>query len=212
MVIDLNEVELVIYRSVCEWGSFWVTYHILASILDSTYKTIGKVAWEDIFWVLLKNMNFTLIAQIVMFSIIPNGILDPQYVVWRFLICIVIAEIVFFYTHKLLHCPLLYKYHRLHHEFIEPCASSALYCHPIEAVFSNQLAVTIGPAITGMSLVEIGIWSIFCAINTIKAHSGLRKNYFNSRYHDLHHSKRNVNFGFLYLLDILHGTCELPQS
>jgi len=154
-------------------------------------------------------MKYTAVAQVVMFALIPHGLLDPHYSVWRFLISMMITEIVFFYTHKLLHYPRLYKYHSVHHEFIEPCASSAMYCHPIEAIFSNQLAVTIGPAILGMGLVEMAVWSTLSAINTIKAHSGLTTNYFNSRYHDLHHSKRNVNFGFLYLLDILHGTCDL---
>jgi len=207
-----DAVELILYNSIYAWGGFWVTYHVLALALDSVYKTTNKITKSDIYYVLMKNMNYTLLGQIAMFSVMPHGILNPQWMIYRFLISMVLVEVVFFYTHKLLHHPRLYKYHRVHHEFIEPCASSAMYCHPIEAVFSNQLAVTISPVITGMSLLEIMVWTSFCAINTVKSHSGLRMNYFNSKYHDLHHSKRNVNFGFLYLLDILHGTCDLTQE
>lgn len=209
MSIGFEDVELVLYRSLYMWGFFWGTYHILSLVLDSKYRTNTRIGKADIYRVLFRNMKYTSVAQVAMFTLIPHGLLNPQYIVWRFLISMMITEVVFFYTHKLLHHPRLYRYHKVHHEFIEPCASSAMYCHPIEAIFSNQLAVTIGPAILGMSLVEMVVWSTLSAINTIKAHSGLRTNYFNSRYHDLHHSKRNVNFGFLYLLDILHGTCDL---
>lgn len=209
MNIYSEHIEPLLFRSFYVWGFFWGTYHILSLILDSKYKTNTKLNKSDIYKVLFRNMKYTAVAQVAIFGLIPQGMLNPQYMIWRFLISVMITEIVFFYTHKLLHRRSLYKYHSVHHRFIEPCASSAMYCHPIEAVFSNQLAVTIGPVILGMSLNEMVVWSILSAINTTKAHSGLNFSCFNSRYHDLHHSKRNVNFGFLYLLDILHGTCDL---
>ena len=201
-------------RSVCQWLPFWLTYTILANYIDSNYprknyRTNTKVTRKKLKNTVERNMFYTMLSQIVFFGMLPYGWIDPGYTVFRMAISVIVAEILFFYTHRLLHHPKLYKYHKTHHEFVDPSAYAALYCHPFEAVFSNHLAVAVGPMIVGMSLFEIGIWSVLCAVNTIKAHSGLRIKYFNSRYHDRHHDYRKVNFGFLYILDILHGTCDL---
>jgi len=204
-----NNIDFIFYNSIYAWGGFWLTYHILALILDSNHTTISKITKKDIYRVLFQNMFYTFFGQFLLFTIIPYGIFDPQFLLYRILISLLLVEIVFFYSHKILHHPYFYKYHRIHHEFIQPCSSSAMYCHPIEAVFCNQLSVTLGPAITGMSTESLLLWTIFCAINTIKAHSGMSFSYFNSKYHDIHHKKRNVNFGFLFLCDIFHGTCDL---
>lgn len=194
------------------WGAFWTAYYSISLAFDFCYKTTKFITQQDIFKIVFNNMIYTLLFQPVFYMLIPYGMLNPQHIIYRFIVSAIITEIIFFYTHKLLHHPWLYKYHKPHHLFIEPCAFSALYCHPIEAVFCNQLAITVGPLITGMSIGEIVIWSCLTALNTLKAHSGLRTKYFNSRYHDLHHAKSNVNFGFLYILDIIHGTCQLPKQ
>jgi methylsterol monooxygenase/4-alpha-methyl-delta7-sterol-4alpha-methyl oxidase len=137
--------------------------------------------------------------------------LDPGWKLYRFIFSVIITEAIFFTMHKIFHTRKLYKYHKVHHEFIEPCALSSMYCHPLEAIFCNQLATVAGPMLTCMSFEENIIWSILIAINTLKAHSGLRISGFNSRYHDIHHSKQHKNYGFLYLPDIFYGSCVLPN-
>ena len=199
--------------SILSWSFFWVVYYVISLFFDDyKIKSINQVTWDDLLHTVSRNMYLTSLFQPIFFYIIPYGILNPQYTVYRFIISAIVTEIIFFYTHKLLHCKSLYKYHEKHHRFIEPCALSALYCSGLEAIFSNHLSIVVGPLITGMQTSEIVIWFGLCALNTLKAHSGFNRDYFNSRYHDLHHSKRSVNFGFLYLLDIFHGTCELPQK
>lgn len=201
---------MFLYYGFIGWFTFWTTYYTLSLFFDFKYKTIKFITKENIFSTVWWNMIFTGAFQPLFYLTIPV-IFDPQYIIYRFIISVITTEIIFFYTHKLLHHPKLYKYHKPHHVFIEPCAFSALYCHPIEAVLCNQFAISVGPIITGMSTYELMVWSLLTALNTLKAHSGSKRPFFNSRYHDIHHQKHNRNFGFLYLLDIVHGTCELPS-
>lgn len=188
---------------------FWVTYYIFSLFFDFKYKTTKYIKTDDIFQNVFWNMIYTGTFQSLFYFIIPQGMLDLQFVIYRFIVSVMITEVIFFYTRKLLHLTGLYKYYKPHHLFVEPCAFSALYCHPIEAVLCNQLAITVGPVITGMGLYEIMIWSALTAVNTLKAHFRSKRPFFNSRYHDIHHQEHNKNFGFMYLLDIAHGTCKL---
>lgn len=58
---------------------------------------------------------------------------------------LIIVEIGFYYSHRLLHNPYFYKrIHKKHHTWISPVAISAAYCHPIEHIVSN-----ITPALLG---------------------------------------------------------------
>jgi methylsterol monooxygenase len=61
------------------------------------------------------------------------------------IIFIIIQEITFYYSHRLLHNHLIYKLiHKKHHEWQSPIAISAVYCHPIEHIFSNLFPVILG--------------------------------------------------------------------
>jgi len=203
---------MLLYNGFVGWGVFWTAYYTFSLFFDFKYKTTKYIKTGDIFQVVFWNMIYTGLFQPIFYFTIPHGMLDPQFTIYRFLVSMVVTEVIFFYTHKILHLPGLYKYHKAHHLFVEPCAFSALYCHPVEAVLCNQVAIAVGPLITGMGLYEIMVWSVLAAINTLKAHSRSKKPFFNSRYHDIHHQEHNKNFGFLYILDIAHGTCKLPST
>jgi len=63
----------------------------------------------------------------------------------HFLFCMLLREVTFYYSHRLLHHPILYKWiHKKHHNWISPVAISAAYCHPIEHVVSNVLPIALG--------------------------------------------------------------------
>jgi len=65
--------------------------------------------------------------------------------IWHFAFFVLTTEVAFYYSHRLLHHPYLYKWiHKKHHTWISPVAISAAYCHPIEHVFSNVLPIALG--------------------------------------------------------------------
>jgi sterol desaturase/sphingolipid hydroxylase (fatty acid hydroxylase superfamily) len=131
-----------------------------------------------------------------------------QWVLLELSICILIEELVFYYSHRLLHNPRIYKYiHKKHHEWTAPIAITAIYCHPIEHIFSNLLPPLLGPLILGSHTATAWLWFTLAILSTLNAHCGYHFPFLPSpEAHDFHHLKFNQNFGVLGVLDRLHGT------
>ena len=72
-----------------------------------------------------------------------NAPIDIKLELIKFIGCVVVVEVWFYFTHYALHHPALYsKIHKLHHRFKAPVAVASMYAHPIEfAVGKNLHAV-----------------------------------------------------------------------
>jgi len=67
------------------------------------------------------------------------------YAIASFVFFIICREISFYYSHRLLHHPLLYKHiHKKHHIWTSPVAIAATYAHPVEHVVSNVIPLILG--------------------------------------------------------------------
>ncbi|XP_006894793.1 PREDICTED: fatty acid hydroxylase domain-containing protein 2 [Elephantulus edwardii] len=119
-----------------------------------------------------------------------------------------IEEVLFYYSHRLLHHPAFYKkIHKIHHEWTAPIGVISLYSHPIEHVVSNMLPAILGPVIMGSHLSSIIIWFSLALIVTIISHCGYHLPFLPSpEFHDFHHLKFNQCYGVLGVMDHLHGT------
>lgn len=119
-----------------------------------------------------------------------------------------IFEIVFYYAHRVLHHPFVYKHvHRLHHEFNYPVALVAFYFHPIEVLSTVYLPMLLGPLLYGHHSSLILIWVPLGIIGGIMEHCGYKFPYSSSpQLHTWHHNVPNKIFGMLGVLDWIHGT------
>ncbi|XP_061858581.1 fatty acid hydroxylase domain-containing protein 2 isoform X2 [Colius striatus] len=131
-----------------------------------------------------------------------------QWLLVELCIFILIEEILFYYTHRLVHLPALYKHiHKKHHEWTAPIGIISIYAHPLEHIFSNMLPAMTGPMVLGSHIVSIALWFSLALLTTSISHCGYHLPFLPSpEFHDFHHLKFNQCYGVLGVLDYLHGT------
>jgi len=130
------------------------------------------------------------------------------------IICLLVEEVMFYYSHWLLHNRRIYKHiHKQHHEWTASIGLTSLYSHPVEHILSNMLPLAMGPLLLGSHIATSWLWFSLALISTLNSHSGYHLPFFPSpEAHDFHHLKYNQCYGVLGILDYLHGTDKMFRS
>ncbi|XP_041456871.1 fatty acid hydroxylase domain-containing protein 2-like isoform X2 [Lytechinus variegatus] len=131
-----------------------------------------------------------------------------QTLLYQIAVFTVVEEFGFYYSHRLLHHPWLYKkFHKIHHEWTAPFGLASFNAHPIEHVLSNLFPPALGVIIAGSHIFVASVWFNVALFVSIITHSGYHLPFLPSpEFHDYHHLKFTNNYGVLGILDWLHGT------
>lgn len=128
-------------------------------------------------------------------------------------------DFFFYWSHRTLHIPFLYKrIHKKHHEYYNTIAAASVYAHPLELIFGNVFPMMSACLIlrSRMHLVTLGAWIPMRIFMTHDGHSGYDFPFSPSKalpfastsvYHNYHHLKNIGNYGSsLRIWDQIFGT------
>ncbi|PYH80088.1 hypothetical protein BO82DRAFT_393418 [Aspergillus uvarum CBS 121591] len=126
-------------------------------------------------------------------------------------LCVLARETMYYYSHRVLHHPLLYaRFHRQHHRFHTPVALATLYVHPVEHILTNVMPIAAPARLFDVHVVTLWVFVGAVGIQAALAHCGYRlfetPGGWKPEVHDLHHELMTVNYGLIGLLDRVHGT------
>jgi sterol desaturase/sphingolipid hydroxylase (fatty acid hydroxylase superfamily) len=130
----------------------------------------------------------------------PGPLLDYKNII-KVPLCIVVAEVIFYYTHQLFHRTWLNRFHIKHHSR-PPSTAATFYCHPVEMIALNIAPLALGAMFAGLNWSTMRLLHAAAMINTmLYSHSE-----YSSGPHTAHHHNAGQNFGIIGLLDTLHST------
>jgi len=148
-----------------------------------------------------------------------EGLPDAITLTGSVIFCMICEDTAFYFIHRLMHHPTLYKYvHKMHHEYKTTVSISAEYSHPLEYAFGVMLPSAVGANILGprMHLFTLFSFVFMRTCEGIDAHCGYDFSWSPYRilpfsggafYHDFHHTHNVGNYGdFFCLWDTVLGT------
>lgn len=206
------------------WSFLCFTISYIGTAFVCDYVSPRKcLKWEKVKKVLFRNFSaifvFALVVpQILDRTSIPSCLNQVVFcgleVVTQWIISLIVLDVWFYYAHRLMHYPPLYRlFHKQHHEFIKPYSWTGLYCSIAELFLVNLFSVTIGPLIVGMTGWNLVAWIVTISVLTVLSHhSGFNVPFFSDGKHDIHHLQFNYNYGIFEILDRLHGTFRAVEE
>lgn len=128
----------------------------------------------------------------------------------------VLEDALFYFGHRALHTPWLYRrVHAVHHTHAAPFGAAAEYAHPAEVLFLGASTI-VPPLLVGPHLFTLLCYLVLRAVQTVECHSGYDlpvsprrwiPGYGGARFHDHHHRMHSGNLSSTFVwMDWLAGT------
>jgi len=136
---------------------------------------------------------------------------SPWYFFFSVVLALFVHDTYFYWTHRLMHHPRLFKYfHRVHHLSTNPSPWAAMAFHPLEAVVEFGILIVISflfpihPAAIGLFLLIMMIYNVYGHLGYELYPKGFSKNVVGkwvntSVNHNLHHEYFQGNYGLYFL-------------
>lgn len=212
---------------------FWIVFG--KKLSNQKIQLSKRAGWsqikEEIFATLLSFIGGTAFMMVIL-SLKGNGLTKfyvevGKYGLWyealTILTMLLISDSWFYWCHRGMHHPKVYKYvHALHHKSLDVNPYTSTSFHVLEAIL---LTVWLLPLVMVMpvSMTALGLMQVLGTFNNLKSHLGyeLFPNFFSvapfnilvtATNHSLHHTQYNGNYGlFFRFWDIICDT-ELPAT
>lgn len=204
LYLDTFKSPVILYQCKIQKNRQWNSSNVSKLLINLISGQILVVIPSALSFALFRNETFGVRIS----ENLPNS----KELFWSFVLLVVIDEILFYYSHVLLHWKPLYRsVHKVHHEFTAPIGLAAAYCHPLEMLVSNVIPLIGGCVLINAHVFTLWFWTVLAIFGTQTHHSGYRFPWqfvldHNPNFHDFHHETFNSNFGVLGILDYLHGT------
>lgn len=142
----------------------------------------------------------------------PENFPSALEILYHLIVCMLVEDFMFYWSHRALHIPFLYKrFHKQHHEFtvLTGYSIAAEYTHPVESLVGNIVPVIAGPLLTRCHMSTFALWIVVRMLKTCDAHCGYRFKWspfglcfpFNpAERHDFHHETGKGSFGSFFLV------------
>ena len=160
------------------------------------------------------------ISWILLIYVPKTGIYDVEYLfdipiieLVYIVLWIISDEILFFIGHKLLHNPILYRIHKVHHKFKITNCWTTFYSNPLDNLFVMVAAIIL-PVIMmrynyNFSAPSLSIYLHIAVTTFISSHHTTFTNkIIKNTPHLLHHKLFNINYGNLWFLDYVSGSSK----
>jgi len=175
---------------------------------NGTY-TFRNQVFDNMFWTIASGITLWSLAQVIVFWGMANGVLpsfafpdNPIWFVAFFLLIPVWSSFHFYWVHRLLHWPPLYRAaHALHHRNINVGPWSGISMHPIEhLLFYTNFAIHLVVPSHPLHVLFHGYTQ---SVHPIFSHSGFEQLWIADKgrakmgdfFHQLHHRYFECNYG-----------------
>lgn len=218
-------VAIVAVRYIATSGLFaWLGERRLPGLHNGLSSQIRR----EIGWSLISALIYGLPAGIVAWGWREQGWTRiyqdaTAYPVWwmpvSLLICLAIHDTWFYWTHRLMHHPTLFRpMHAVHHASRPPTAWAAMSFHPLESLtgaFVVPALVFVLPLHVGVILTLLLVMTVMGVTNHMGwemfsqrlVHGRAGKWLITATHHQLHHDRYNCNYGLYFRIwDRLCGT------